>query len=372
MWRYIRKTIKAFFIFLTIPVALFFLLACIASYINPNGFWIAGIASLLLPYLAAVLILAFMFWLVMKPLWALIPLISLLLGWKQLSAIFAINFSTMFTTNMSSNQGIRVISWNVGSMYGTSNNSMIKNQDRKEIAQTIINMHPDIICLQEFNHSETQGEQANNIGLFSEIYPYYYFSKDLDKRNGFYQSGSIIFSKYPIIDSAKIVYPKNISESFIYTDILYNMDTLRVYNIHLQSYKFSEEDYNDINAISQKKDSTLTASKGVLIKMKNAFKKRGVQAKLIRENIDNNQHKYVLCGDFNDVPASYTYTTIRAKAQDAFLKKSWGVGRTFYSLAPTLRIDFILPDNHFKITQFDLVDEDLSDHLLLVSDMYIK
>jgi endonuclease/exonuclease/phosphatase family metal-dependent hydrolase len=41
-------------------------------------------------------------------------------------------------------------------------------------------------------------------------------------------------------------------------------------------------------------------------------------------------------------------------------------------LAPTLRIDYILPDNNFYIQQFDLVDEDLSDHLMLVTDLGIK
>ena len=372
MLRFIRKFIKGFFIVLTVPVAALFILACISSFINPNKFWLGGVLSLAIPYLAIILLFAFIFWLAMKPALSLIPLISLLIGWQQIDAAFAFRYKTMFTTDIEQKKGLRIVSWNVGSMYGISSDREAKQRDRIEIAKSIADLQPDIVCLQEFNHSETQGENANNIGLFSVDYPYHYFSKDVNKRDGFYQAGSIIFSKYPIIDSAKIEYPKGISESFIYADILYNTDTVRVYNIHLQSYKFSPEDYEDINTIQQNKQSVFSSSGGVIRKMKQAFEKRGVQADIIRANIDSANKKHIVCGDFNDVPGSYTYFKIRHKNNDAFLKKSWGIGRTFYSIAPTLRIDYILPDQHFNVLQFDRVDEDLSDHLLLVSDLAIR
>lgn len=367
--RFIRKFVKGFFIFLTVPIALLFLLACVASFINPGKFWPGSFLSLTIPYLAILLVFAFIFWLAMKPRLSLIPLISLLIGWQQLDAAFAFRFKTIFTKDLEKKEGLRIVSWNVGSMYGTTSNTRTRLRDREEIAQTIVDLNPDIICLQEFNHSETQGEQANNIGLFTEKYPYYFFSKDLDKRNGFYQAGSIIFSKYPLVDSGKITYPAGISESFIYTDIVYNLDTLRVYNIHLQSYKFSREDYEGINKIQNRSDSALDASVGIIKKMKRAFQKRGTQADIIRASVDSTKLPNIICGDFNDVPGSYTYFTIRGKHQDAFLRKSWGVGRTYYSIAPTLRIDYILPDDNFIINQFDMVDEDLSDHLLLVCDV---
>lgn len=372
MWRFIRKLIKTFFIFLTVPVAALFIIACISSFINPTKFWLGGLLSLTIPYLIILLVLALIFWLAMKPKLALIPLVSLLIGWQQIDAAFAFRYKTMFTTDINNKSGLRIVSWNVGSMYGTSNDQLMKQQDRLEIAKSVIDLNADIVCFQEFNHSETQGEQANNIGLFSEVYPYYYFSKDVNKRDGFYQSGSIIFSKFPIVDSAKIDYPVDISESFIYTDILYNTDTIRIYNVHLQSYKFSAEDYEDISAMQQNTQTVFSSSRGVIGKLKEAFQRRGIQADIIRKDIDSTTRKHIVCGDFNDVPGSYTYFRIRQKSQDAFLKKSWGIGRTYYSIAPTLRIDYILPDNNFNVLQFDRVDEDLSDHLLLVSDVSLK
>jgi endonuclease/exonuclease/phosphatase family metal-dependent hydrolase len=72
------------------------------------------------------------------------------------------------------------------------------------------------------------------------------------------------------------------------------------------------------------------------------------------------------------VPNSFTYFRIRGERQDAFLKKDFGIGRSFIALAPTLRIDYILPTLHFEVKQFDMVDEDLSDHIMLVTDLVLK
>jgi len=60
---------------------------------------------------------------------------------------------------------------------------------------------------------------------------------------------------------------------------------------------------------------------------------------------------------------------LKENRKDAFLEKQFGIGKTFIGLAYSLRIDYILPDNHFNVQQFDLIDENLSDHLMLVSDI---
>lgn len=371
--KFIRRVTRSILLIPTILVAFLFVLACLASELNPASWWFIGALSLLLPYLVIILVFAFIFWLITKPKASLIPLLALLIGWRQIKVVFSFHIFSSFETETKGPETIRLVSWNVASMYGISQQTSNKKYDRKEIAATIQGLHPDIICLQEFNHSETQGEHADNIGLFSEAYPYHYFSKDVDRRNGFYQSGSIIFSKYPIIQTRKIQYPKGISESFIYADILHGMDTIRIFNVHLQSYKFSSQDYQDIKSIKQQTDSTLQASYSILKKMQLAYSRRAVQAGMIRHAADSTPFPSIICGDFNDVPASYAYFKIRgAHRYDAFLKKSWGIGRTFYAIAPTLRIDYILPEQRFQVEQFDLIDENLSDHLLLVSDLSLK
>jgi endonuclease/exonuclease/phosphatase family metal-dependent hydrolase len=54
---------------------------------------------------------------------------------------------------------------------------------------------------------------------------------------------------------------------------------------------------------------------------------------------------------------------------DAFLQKGFGIGRTFSSLSPTLRIDYILTSKQFSVKQFNRVIKDYSDHYMIVADL---
>ncbi len=368
----VRRFTKKLFISLNVIAALFFLLACLVPYLNPAHWWLIGFLGLVMPYLAIVLFFSVIFWLIVKPRIALLSFLCLLAGYQQFATLFAVHFNKNNFSQVKIAPQFRLITWNVGSMSGASKNKEKQKHARTEIADLIIKVAPDIICLQEFSHSATQGPQADNIGLFSKQYPYHYFSPDYTKRNGFYEYGSVIFSKYPIIDSGKIAYPGQLPESLVYADVLKGNDTMRVFTTHLRSFSFDAADYQDIEKIRQQDKELLEASRNIFKKMKLAFTRRGIQANVVRAALDSCPHASVICGDFNDVPTSYTYFHIRGNRQDAFLARDFGVGRTYIALAPTLRIDYILPDQHFGIHQFDMIDEDLSDHLMLVADLSLK
>ncbi len=357
--------------FITVLCCITYLISCLLPYLNPATWWFIGFLGLAFPYLATILFFSIIFWLLAKPRWALLPFITLLVGYKQLSVLFAIHLEENFTA-AKKGSAIRIVDWNVGNMYGLSTSNEIRKHNRLEIAGAIQKLNPDIICLQEFNHSTRQGEGADNISLFSGQYPYYYFPKDVDRNNGFYQYGSVIFSKHPIINTARITYPDGSIESLIYADILVKQDTIRLYTSHLQSFKFTTGDYADIDHIKTQDNETLEASKNIISKMKAAFQRRGAQADAVHNELEKCSYSSVMCGDFNDVPNSYTYFHIRGLRQDAFLAKDFGVGKSFNTLAPTLRIDYILPDTTFNVKQFDMVDEDLSDHTMLVTDLLLK
>ena len=366
-----RSFAKRIFVVLNCIAAVLFLLACLVPYLNPAQWWPIGFLGLMVPYLVIVLIFFILFWLILKPLYCLLPLVVLTLGLKQLSSLFALHAKEGFTT-VKIEPRLRLVDWNVGSLVGLSKGKDKQKHIRTQLAGAIQNMQPDVICLQEFNHSNTQGPQADNIGLFRKTYPYYFFSKDYSKGDGFFLYGSIIFSRYPIVHTGRIQYPGKRAESLIYADIVKGEDTIRIFTTHLQSFRFSEADYQDIEKIKQQDKELFEASKSIIKKMQLAFTRRGIQANIVREALENSPHPSIICGDFNDVPNSYTYFQIRGERQDAFLEKGFGIGRSYVALAPTLRIDYILPDNHFFIHQFDMVDEDLSDHLMLVADISLK
>jgi endonuclease/exonuclease/phosphatase family metal-dependent hydrolase len=93
---------------------------------------------------------------------------------------------------------------------------------------------------------------------------------------------------------------------------------------------------------------------------------------MVHEVMGISPHPYLLCADLNDVPNSYAYATVRGGLQDAFLKKGFGIGRTFTGLSPTLRIDYIFANDQFRIKQFNRVAKNLSDHYMLVADVELK
>jgi endonuclease/exonuclease/phosphatase family metal-dependent hydrolase len=369
----IRRFTKWFFITLNILVCIVFLLACLSPFLNPSQWPFISFLALSTPYLAVILIFSTIFWLIVKPVRTLIPIITLLLGWKQLMVICAWHASHTFNSENKNDSLLRIITWNVRGMYGLSKNGYTQIRDRSEIGELVNRLNPDVVCLQEFNNSTSKNSpSSNNIGLFTGKCPNYFFSRDMKNRSGTYYAGTILFSKFPIIDSGKIKFPGANAESLIYADIVKNKDTIRIFTTHLQSFQFTQSDYAEMEKIKDPDKQTLQASENIYSKMKLAYLSRGIQTDIVRNATDKCSHPSVVCGDFNDVPNSYTYFKIRGKRQDAFLASSFGVGRTYNALAPTLRIDYILPDKRFNILQFDLIDEGLSDHHLLVSDINLK
>ncbi len=358
---------RRFFFILNCIIAVIFLFSCLVPYLNTQAWWFTGFLGLLTPYLVILLLLFVFFWLVFKPFFSLLSLVVLLVGYKQISVLFAFNKNQTFVQKKQVNH-LRLVDWNIRSFKGLSQQGYKKRADRVSAAEVILQEKPDIICLQEFNHSTAQ----NNINLFKKDFPYYFFSRDFKRKSSGYEAGSIIFSRYPIVDSGKYQYPGNLGESLIYADIVVKADTIRIFTTHLQSFRFTQQDYERMETIKRTEEQSLNASLSLAQKMKRAFTRRGVQTTIVRNVLNASPYPSLICGDFNDVPNSFTYFQIRAEWQDAFLATSLGIGSTYLGLAPTLRIDYVLPDTNFFIHQFDMVDEGLSDHLMLVTDISLK
>lgn len=193
---------------------------------------------------------------------------------------------------------------------------------------------------------------------------------DFDRDHHF---GIAIFSKFPVINSQTISeYPHDYNSIFQYLDIIYYQDTIRVINVHLQSIRFDQNNLKYIDNPTIKSDSLITESKTIIKKFKVAFQKRGIQAKHVQEQIARSPFPVILCGDFNDVPNSFAYNTVGKNLQNAFVEKGDGLGRTFSSISPTLRIDHIFADKKFKIEQFTRIRKKLSAHYPLIADVVLR
>ena len=102
--------------------------------------------------------------------------------------------------------------------------------------------------------------------------------------------------------------------------------------------------------------------------MQRAFRNRGSQVDQAYPLIDKSPYPPIVCLDMNDVPTSYAYWKIRGNLNDAFLEKGFGIGRTFSSLLPTLRIDYIFAHPAMEVAQMATLNLRFSDHLPVIAD----
>lgn len=362
---------RRFFIYTNIAVVIFFLLACLTPFLNPGKWWFISFLGLAFPFLLLAVILFAAGWLiVLKPRLVIISGVALLLGLKNIIVFFAFHQPSSF--NYKKEPGtIRIVSWNVARFIELKRNTNKGSQARLKMLELIRQQDADVLCLQEF-HTSIDSAYYNNIKAVQDLgYPYFYFSFDTDGDNHYYSS--IIFSRLPIIDSGKIRYPRpTLPDALIHADIRLGKDTVRIYTTHLQSLQLGKRDYDRISKIKSGEDSMVENSRNILSKIKRGFTNRSLQADVVDEVIGDSPHPVLFCADLNDVPNSYTYATVRGNLQDAFLKKGFGIGRTFSALSPTLRIDYIFADKNFTIHQFNRIVKRYSDHYMIVADVELK
>jgi endonuclease/exonuclease/phosphatase family metal-dependent hydrolase len=367
-----RLFTKRFFIYCNIAVVFFFLLSCIAPFLNPQKWWFISFLGLGFPFLLLLVIFFLSGWLIiLKPRLAIISGVALLISIKSITVFFAFHRPGTFSYTKDP-KSIRIATWNVARFIELKRNTNSGSQKRLKMFDLIKQQNADVLCLQEF-HTSTLPDYYDNIEPIQKGlgYPYYLFSFDTDGDNFFYSS--IIFSRFPIIDSGVIRYPRpTLPDVLIHADIKVNNDTIRVYTTHLQSLQFGRNDYATINKIETGSDSLFSNSKNILYKIKRGITNRSIQAKIISTVLEDSPHPLLLCADLNDVPNSYTYFKVRGDMQDAFLKKGFGIGRTFTGLSPTLRIDYIFADKNFRIKQFNRITKKLSDHYMLVADVELN
>ena len=356
---------KKLFLYFNLLVSFLFLYP---QFFTPASFiWVNGFLGLIAPYLIIIEILLFIFWLIAKPIMSLLPLATMVLGWQVLWSVFAWHPGTPFAQKKKENI-LRVLSWNVKGFNGITNASNLKLRS-EDMAYSIQKWNPDIICLQEYNTNERPNDVANHANYFSKKYPYNFFSKDFQVAQNDYFSGSIIYSKYKILSAERISFTNG---SLITAIILKGDDTIQIFTTHLASFRFKQKDFDAMDQSSVANSISLNGKKGVLRKMRAAFMQRAIEAELVKENLAKTNYPAIITGDFNDVPGSYTYKTIKGNWQDAFLEKGFGVGATFLGLSPTLRIDYILANSPWELRGWESIDENLSDHHMIMADLVLK
>lgn len=361
-----KKNKNSVLLLLILVINLFFALALVlsltAKIVEPSKNIYIAFLGLAYPILIYVNIGFAFFWAIRKNKFFLISIVAILITFSNLPKYFQYS-SSRNIENETENQ-IKILSYNIQTF-----KSFFDHKSKDYLDSLVVflkEMNPDILCFQEFyNDKEFEIEITKFIKENLEL-NYHHFNKHLVRYNK-YEFGIATFSKFPIINKGRIE-NVNVQENFvsqnysIFTDLLVYGDTIRVYNVHLESNRLSNEDVFFSVFEDFQTEDVQQQSKKILAKLKRAFIARSKQVVPIREHLDECIYPVILCGDFNDTPASWTYNQLSKGLQDAFVKAGRGTGKTYIGLNPSFRIDYILLDTIFEVHYFDTPQVIFSDH----------
>lgn len=331
--------------FLNIVLTVLTIAGYVLPFLAPKTFPLLSVLTLFLPMMLIINVLFFIYWGIQFKRQILLSGLVLLLGITFINKFYRFS-SSAFEEDKTD---LKVMSYNVRLF------NKFEWSDKRtvpiEISDFVKSKDPDILCIQEF---------SNAPDFDYSKFPYQYI---LSKGNKI-KTGQAIFSKFKIVNSGEIIFP-NSNNNVIFADLKREKDTVRVYNMHLQSIKITpdvNELNDDIQGISQKK------SERMLKRMSTAFKVQQQQAEILHEHKSKSHYPIIICGDMNNSAFSYVYRVIRGDLQDSFAAAGNGFGKSYDFKYYPARIDYIFVDKRFEVKYFDNFPEIVdSDHFPILT-----
>ncbi|WP_298901628.1 endonuclease/exonuclease/phosphatase family protein [uncultured Psychroserpens sp.] len=338
--RKLRRLEKLIFIINSL-MAFVLLLSYVLPYIEPKKFAFLSVLSLAVPFLIIINILFVIYWLLKVKKQLLVSLVVLVLGYSYVFSLYKFSSSK----NVDDRDNLSVMNYNVR-LFNLFD--WIDDPDLKQnLSGFISEKQPDVLCMQEYRPDAAV-----------ELNGYFKYEKLSGQK---VKSGQAIFTKYPIINSGSIEFP-NTSNNAIFADIVRFGDTIRIYNVHLQS---SGIDPN-VEELTKEKSENLVK------RVSSTFKMQQSQTELFLRHKAKCHYQMIICGDFNNTAYSYVYKEIKGDLKDAFEQAGNGFGRTFDFKFFPVRIDFVLVDKDFEINAFKTYEVNYSDHFPIMAKVKLK
>lgn len=320
-------------------------IAYVLPFLAPKLFPLLSVLTLILPLFLILNALFFVYWLLQLKRQIVLSGLVLLLGITFINKFY--NFSSSEVANSESD--FTIMSYNVR-LFNLFDWIADENVD-DSILSFINEQNPDILCIQEY---------SENANVDLRIYKY----KAIFMGGNQIKTGQAIFSKYPIFDKGNLhLVPSG--NNVIYADIKKGKDTIRVYNMHLQSIKITP----DVNEISENVDViNQQKSEQVFIRIRDAFKKQQQQAEILVNHKLSCHYPVIICGDMNNSAFSYVYRNIKGNLSDCFEEAGSGFGQTYNFKYYPARIDYIFADKKMVVKNFNTFSKfENSDHFPIMT-----
>jgi endonuclease/exonuclease/phosphatase family metal-dependent hydrolase len=346
--------------------ALTLLLCYLAPVADPQRYGLIAILGLGYQVLLLLNIISLIYWLFRSVPYMLISGVCLLAGLHIAAKNWEFHFTSQPDKKASSDE-IRIMTYNVHDFTSPFANKSI----RKDIAKIIIAKQPDVVAIQEYTNNITDWKSINKT-LTNAIQSNNHYFQAYDYTS-WDSTGIAIYTRYPQVNHGAVTQPGN-SKSLqaIFVDVKFKNRVFRIYTTHLQPSDFDSTEHIYLHNLPHGGKFSWHESMMICHKLKIAFQKRSVQVALIKQHMAKCPYPYIIAGDFNDTPISFSVNQISKGLKNAFIEKGSGLGITYYGDFPHLQIDYILAGPQFDILNCRILKERVSDHYPVISDMRLN
>lgn len=353
--RVCTSLIRSLWTLLNIACGLCTLLTGYGGYINPDKFALAQLANMTFPgwIVLTLILLAVNLFIRKKLAWLSVAVLVACIG--PILTISPLNFTSRSLSPDDESRTFTLLTYNV---YNFRDNQGVNPEWGNRTLSYILSTDADIVCLQESSNLNGVGKKAQRDSINSR-YPYRLYSN---------RSGEVLLSKYHAteIDTPQ---PDWGSGSFCAYDVEVEGHEVTVVNCHLQSIGLTDDDkelYRELTDKELRNPSRSELSKvknGIGTKLLAAFRIRAQQARYIKEFLATRKGNVILVGDFNDVPGSYAYRTIKSDGlKDAYSECAFGPTVTYNDNRFYFRIDQMLYRGDLEAVRIKRGDLRSSDH----------
>ncbi len=322
-----------------IVLSIFTLVGLWGGTVPPLGNTASAMLVYVLPLLIGFNIIMIILWLIMRR-WIIValPAITVLMCIPYMLTLVQPRTHTADTPD-----AIKVATYNVA-LFGRETNGFIAQDILAEMKRNNV----DICCMQEY--SNTSGDKKNS-DSYKQYFPYMATGR----------GDMVIYSKYPIKSSKTIDFEET-NNSAMWALVNVKGKQVKVFNVHLETTGFNRTLHAagkmEMQGQSVETNSLLHAiynnyTFGMVV--------RSGQAQIVAREVRDAKEPCILCGDFNDVPYSFTYNTMLGNMVDGF--KECGSGWMYtYRGKKAVRIDYIFHDEGMEGVNYYKVPLTYSDH----------
>ncbi len=336
----VRRYFKNAFRWANILLIVLTVVVYMAPYVSPAVFWPLSLIAPLYPWLLLANLFFILWWLFWRKWNFILSLVCILAGWGYFTSYVGLHFA-----GEPAEDDLQILTYNLHDLKDLPFKEGGRGRDMTSLLDFLDEIgKPAILCLQEI-HRSPAAELAQAMGYYHHHYP---------------EKGTAILSRLPFKNKGIIPFEKS-GNSAIWADVQWGPKTIRIFNVHLQSNRVSTET-QQLSEQNELDKTYFRRLRVILGKYKRAALQRIRQIEAIRREMQKSPHPYIVCGDFNDTPLSYTYHQLSKGLLDAFRQTGTGLGTTYARFPPSLRIDYILYDPELESSITRVYRKKLSDH----------